>query len=346
VAYATANHTATAPSDYSATSGVVTFEPGVHTVMLTVPVVGDADDEPDETLSLTLSTPINATLGRATATAAIVDDDAGPVQPTRDANQDGYADLFWRHAVDGRIAVWYMNGVTQLYGIVTDPPSVTDLDWEIRAVGDLNGDWKPDLVWQHRTSGQLAAWFLDGHTCIGTTPLTALGGVTAESDLDWKIMAAADMDHDGQLDLVWQHQTTGVLRIWHMSGTFQIDSAPISLGVGTSGWRVVGAADMNGDGSADLVWRNSTVGGIATWLMADAQLLSTEWLTPDNVADLDWKIVGVRDMNQDGHADLVWQHATSGQLAAWYMNRLAVASTTNLTPASVADLNWKIVGVR
>jgi hypothetical protein len=32
-------------------------------------------------------------------------------------------------------------------------------------------------------------------------------------------MAAADMDQDGKTDLVWQHLTTGYLRIWHMNGS-------------------------------------------------------------------------------------------------------------------------------
>ena len=78
VGYATSDGTATAGSDYQATSGTLTFAPGVTSQLVTVQVSGDTLDEPDERLSLTLSSPTNATLGTATGTGTILDDDATP----------------------------------------------------------------------------------------------------------------------------------------------------------------------------------------------------------------------------------------------------------------------------
>ena len=56
---------ATAPADYATTSGTINFAPGQKTVNITVPVVGDFDDdEPaEETFGAALSNPVGAALG-------------------------------------------------------------------------------------------------------------------------------------------------------------------------------------------------------------------------------------------------------------------------------------------
>src|SRR4051794_15161398 len=73
VNYATANGTAQAGSDYTATSGTLTWadnETGGKKV--TVPITNDTADEPDETFSLNLGSPTGgATLATASATTTI-----------------------------------------------------------------------------------------------------------------------------------------------------------------------------------------------------------------------------------------------------------------------------------
>lgn len=78
VSHATSNGTATAPQDYTSTSGSTSFAPGVTTRTVSVPIASDALDEADETFTLTLSNPSNATLSDGTATGTIQDDDAPP----------------------------------------------------------------------------------------------------------------------------------------------------------------------------------------------------------------------------------------------------------------------------
>jgi subtilisin family serine protease len=67
VKYATTDGTATAGSDYTSTSGTLTFNPGVTTQAISVPVLNDTVAESDETFTVTLSVPVNATLGALTA---------------------------------------------------------------------------------------------------------------------------------------------------------------------------------------------------------------------------------------------------------------------------------------
>ena len=75
--YSTANGSATAGSDYVAVvAGTVVIAPGASTGNLPVTINGDTTVEPDETFTVTITGAINATLGAATATGTILNDDA------------------------------------------------------------------------------------------------------------------------------------------------------------------------------------------------------------------------------------------------------------------------------
>ena len=81
VDYATTiSGTATADSDYTALSGTLIFTPGETGQSFPLAILGDTLDEVGETVVLTLSNPVSATLGVGgdVATLTIVDDDAPP----------------------------------------------------------------------------------------------------------------------------------------------------------------------------------------------------------------------------------------------------------------------------
>ncbi len=79
VNYATSNGTALAGSDYVATSGTLTIAAGATTGTINVTINGDTTVEADETLIVTLSgASANSTIGTATATGTITNDDVAP----------------------------------------------------------------------------------------------------------------------------------------------------------------------------------------------------------------------------------------------------------------------------
>src|SRR5205085_11474240 len=78
VDYATADVTATAPADYTGTSGSLIFNPGETNKTVTVQVKGDTLNELNETFAVNLSNPINATITTAAGTGTITDDDLPP----------------------------------------------------------------------------------------------------------------------------------------------------------------------------------------------------------------------------------------------------------------------------
>ena len=75
VDYATADGTATAPGDYTATSGPLRIAAGNLTAAVQVTLVDDDTDETDETFTLQLSGAVGAGIVDGTATATIRDDD-------------------------------------------------------------------------------------------------------------------------------------------------------------------------------------------------------------------------------------------------------------------------------
>ena len=78
VEYATSGGTATSGTDFAASSGTLAFAANETSKTVSVATTDDSADEDDETFTLTLSSPTNTTLGDATATGTIIDDDAPP----------------------------------------------------------------------------------------------------------------------------------------------------------------------------------------------------------------------------------------------------------------------------
>jgi hypothetical protein len=82
VGYTTSNGTATAGSDYIATSGTLTFAPGETSRTVAIIVNSDATAEAKETFTVTLSNPSGATLTDASGTGSITDPATIPTPPT------------------------------------------------------------------------------------------------------------------------------------------------------------------------------------------------------------------------------------------------------------------------
>jgi hypothetical protein len=131
VNYATANGTATAGTDYVTKTGTLTFAAGSTTQTLTVTVNGDRTKESNETFTVTLSAPANATLGTATGTVTIVNDDGSPLLAAASAAGGGGAAELTAAELDAVVqqakAEW----------LAADP--TVDLSEILVQVGDLDG---------------------------------------------------------------------------------------------------------------------------------------------------------------------------------------------------------------
>lgn len=77
-AYATADGTATAGSDYTAATSTGAIAPGSTSASVIISVTGDATFEPDETFFVNLSAPTGATIADGQGLGTILNDDAAP----------------------------------------------------------------------------------------------------------------------------------------------------------------------------------------------------------------------------------------------------------------------------
>ncbi|MEA5604254.1 beta strand repeat-containing protein [Nostoc sp. UHCC 0252] len=75
VDYSTSNDTAQADADYTAVKGSLTFDPGVTTQTITVPILNDFVIESSERFFVDLANPTNATIADNKAIGTITDDD-------------------------------------------------------------------------------------------------------------------------------------------------------------------------------------------------------------------------------------------------------------------------------
>jgi len=207
------------------------------------------------------------------------------------------------------------------------------------SVADTNNDGFSDLIWRNVSDGGLAVWTMNGKNLIDSYMMSH-----SVPDQNWKIEATMDHDADGDVDLIWRHQTTGDLAVWVMNGRTLVDSQALSPGrVTDTDWKIVGSGDFNGDGKPDLFWQNSATGGLAIWYMNGRTLIDSV-MASHSSADLNWKVVAVDDMDNDGDADLIWRHSGTGEMAVWFMNGKTLVDSYNLSTRFVTDLNWKVVG--
>ena len=148
VAYATSDGTATAPADYAAANGTVTLQPGELSKPITVGVVGDLAMEQDETLTVTLSNPVNATIAAGSATGTITNDDtAVPVTAGsyKGATQEGNH-VFFTVTPSRTVTDWRVNDLPcpcSPGGILRGGENFSDSSFTIGPDGSFRatGDW-------------------------------------------------------------------------------------------------------------------------------------------------------------------------------------------------------------
>jgi hypothetical protein len=90
VNYAISGGTATNGQDYTFTTGTLTFAPGETSKNVPLSIIDDTIDEPDETVQISLSSPVNGVLGtNPTHTYTILDNDAAPTVAFAAATSSG-----------------------------------------------------------------------------------------------------------------------------------------------------------------------------------------------------------------------------------------------------------------
>jgi autotransporter-associated beta strand protein len=315
VSYATSDGTAVAGAagDYQSASGTITFAAGETSKTVSVLVNGDVVLEPAETFTLTLSSPVNASLGTSSAVGTITNDEG---VTARDVDGDGKSDLLWLSGVDPFL--WLMNGTAVKQAGYLSPVST---DWRVAGLGDFDGDGKADILWRAQ-SGATYVWQMNGLS------VPARGYTAASADNNWQLQGVADFDGDGRADILWRKagegSDTGQLFLWLMNGTalksaaYVTAPAGVDVSMSDTNWQVQGLSDFDGDGKADVLWRHAS-GRTQLWLMNGQLGLAGSGDTAAQT-DATWRFQGAGDLNGDGKADILWRSAATGEAYLWLQN--------------------------
>ncbi|MBF0260113.1 MAG: VCBS repeat-containing protein, partial [Desulfamplus sp.] len=129
------------------------------------------------------------------------------------------------------------------------------------------------------------------------------------------LLHVADMNGSGNWDLVFLHPDSRQMYIYHLNANLSLDE-PKLLGELSPDMVPILAADLTGDGRAELILRNMARGDLFM-----AQTGSDGWeKTLISALPLAYEIAGRGFFNQDAMADLIVRHAPSGELWVAYMN--------------------------
>ena len=182
------------------------------------------------------------------------------------------------------------------------------------AVGDFNGDGEVDLATPNRASSNAGV-------LLGNGDGTFQGAVAYATGSGPSAIATADADGDGQLDLVVANGTGNTLTILHGNGdgTFAA-GATIPTG-GSPAGVVVG--DFDGNGITDLAVANSADNTVSVYLGTKG-------------------VPATSDFTGDAKSDLLWRHASGGDVWLWPMD--GAARTAETFVRTVAGTDWEIRG--
>jgi hypothetical protein len=181
-----------------------------------------------------------------------------------DFNKDGNLDIVWRNKANGINVIWYLSeGGVNVTSFV-NPPTVSNLDWDIRGVSDFNKDGNPDILWRNKANGINVIWYMNRD---GTNYISFVNPPTV-SNLDWNIEGTSDFNKDGNPDIFWRNKVNGINVIWYMNGdgtnyTSYVNPPTFPVNVDLE---IKGISDFNKDGNPDLMWISQS-GQSYLWLM-------------------------------------------------------------------------------
>jgi autotransporter-associated beta strand protein len=270
-----------------------------------------------------------------------------------DFNGDGVMDLLWWYPDSNLIQAWFLRG-GEVWSLSPQGQGLDISQWLLMGTGDFNGDGLCDLVWWKPETGEVQFWYKP----FGQQPMPRSAGITkTEASLDnmtgnGTMADTGDINGDGITDILWRDYATGQVTLWLMGedGKPQLNGPPTPASPGiVSGdrpgayggldWQAGGLADANGNGKADVFWRNAKDNRVITWFM-DGSVI-TDLAEENKGLDLAWRLRGLGDLNGDNLADIAWRNQDSGEVKAWLMSSGIFNEERTVLEGSSDALKWQ-----
>ena len=246
--------------------------------------------------------------------------------------------LYRRQISTGQIVASAWHG-TEVKG-ATQLPESRGKDWVLIGVLESDRAGVRRLVYSNKSSKALEVSYYRGSTFLGSAALPALHP-------GWTGRAVADIDGNGNLDVIAANKSTGEIAVYFFggfNGTTLLRNETIA-GLSAPGWNVIGTADLNRDGHADLVLQEASTREVMFAYLTESSGLTVTGTQVLNGRDFrGWSAAGMQDMNGDSHPDLILTNDATGEtIVNYYGGELGVASLGSDSVDRSASLDWKIV---
>jgi len=226
-----------------------------------------------------------------------------------DWNRDGKPDLGVSNQGGANVSVFLGDGRGAFRPADGSPFPAGDHPTAL-AAGDLNEDGLTDLAIANHDTSYLTVLLGDGKGGLRAGPGSQ---VTVASRPHPHMIATADFDRDGHLDLVtdsWQEDQ--LLVLWG-DGKGGFPPPHSRLATGHMPYYNVIAADLDGDGAADLAVPNHEGSGVTVLLNRSGRRFEPAPGSPFPLGESPFG-VAAGDIDGDGHPDLALVHY-SGQIS-------------------------------
>jgi hypothetical protein len=192
------------------------------------------------------------------------------------------------------------------------------------------------VLWRNANDGTTLLWLMWGGQLLYTaTPYLRPAGST-----DY-VLVGNDQTGDGYIaaSVLWQRTSTRELITQYLRHTSAPDAEVVWKEIPPATLRVAATADLDDDGAADLLMRDTQTGATSLWHRTNDSVIKTP-IHPGN--NLDWSIVGARDFDFDGIDDILWRNNVSGMTLIWFMNGTTIRSSQVVHYGGNTD--WSIAG--
>jgi hypothetical protein len=229
---------------------------------------------------------------------------------------------FWymdKHRLVGRGTVLEENGSAAFAG----PP------FRIVGTGDFDGDGSSDILLCNTSTGEMQLWSMDGHRLIERRTVVAEDGNALLAGPPFTIAGTADFYGSGTSDILLRNGSTGAMQVCSMDGHRVVDRRTVVAEDGKAvligpPTEIVGAADFSGNGQADILCYDSSIGETQIWSMDGYRLVRRDTVIRDNgnavFIGSPHMIMAAADFDGNGSADIVWYNSFTGQADVWYMD--------------------------